>query len=442
MNLRLSIAITGLVVASCSNSLAAEPSLVLSGATVHTVAGETFSHGEVLVENGKVSAVGQTVTAPSSASRVDLKGQHLYPGMIGLDSLLGLTEIGAVRSTQDSTESGEFTPDVQSWIAANPDSELIPVARANAIVAFEPVPEGALVSGQSGLVLVDGWTSEQRTLRGPIGLHVFWPRAELTISTRERAPGSKVKTLEEQAKERRAKMKGVFDFFQEAAAYAKAKASAGAAANAFEKIPAWEAMLPYVERKLPVIVHADDVRQIRAAVQWAVTNHLKIVLYDGRDAWKEAALLATNKVPVVYSHVFTLPPSDSEGYDIQFRAPVLLHEAGVAVTFGVGLGSMDAALTKNLPYSAAQAVAFGLSREEAIKGITLYPAQIAGVADRLGSITVGKDATFFSSDGDILDIRSHVMHVWIGGKEVSLDNKHIRLYERYRQRPRTTASRR
>jgi imidazolonepropionase-like amidohydrolase len=166
------------------------------------------------------------------------------------------------------------------------------------------------------------------------------------------------------------------------------------------------------------------------------------VLYDARDAWKEPQLLATNKIPVVYSHVFTLPPSDSEGYDVQYRAPALLQKAGVSVSFGVGLDSMDAALTKNLPYSAAQAVAFGLPREEALKGITLYPAQIAGVDTKLGSIATGKDATFFSSDGDILDIRSHVTHVWIGGKEVSLDNKHLRLYERYRQRPRTTAAQR
>src|SRR5436305_8993310 len=144
-------------------------------------------------------------------------------------------------------------------------------------------------------------------------------------------------------------------------------------------IPAWEAMLPYVRGELPVMVHADEIRQIKAAVLWAGTNHFKIVIAGGRDAWMTADLLATRKSPVVYANTFTLPPRDMDSYDVQFKAPAVLQKAGVQVTFGNGLSTMDAALTKNLPYAAAQAVAFGLPPDEALKGLTLYPARLAGV---------------------------------------------------------------
>src|SRR5256885_81517 len=180
--------------------------LLLTGATVHTVSGETFAPGQVWMKDSKIAGVGKIVSAPN-ATAVELKGQHLYPGMIELNSALGLTEIGAVRATQDTTEVGEYTPDVESWIAVNPDSELIPVARANGIAYFQPVPQGGIVSGQSGLMAVDGWTTEQRTIQKPIALHVFWPGMELDTAPKEksRAP-SKWKPLEEQANERRSKL--------------------------------------------------------------------------------------------------------------------------------------------------------------------------------------------------------------------------------------------
>jgi imidazolonepropionase-like amidohydrolase len=418
---------------------AASQGLLLSGATVHTVSGETYSPGQVLIQNGKIVAVGATV-ASGGAQMIDLKGQHLYPGIIAMDTLLGLTEIGAVRATQDSTEVGEFTPDVESWIAVNPDSELIPVTRANGIAYFEPVPEGGLVSGQSGLVATEGWTSEQRAIKKPIGMHLFWPRMGLDASTRERGRGrgaGKAKSVEEQATERRAKMRATQDFFEEARAYAKAKdASAKSSVSAPVKIPAWEAMLPYVRGELPIMVHADETRQIKAAVDWAETNHYKMILVGGRDAWMSAELLSSKKIPVVYSDTFTLPSHDTESYDVHFKAPEVLRKAGVQVVFGNGLTTMDAALTKNLPYSAAQAVAFGMPEPEALKGITLYPAQLAGVADRLGSIETGKEATLFVADANILDIRAHVTRMWVAGKEVSLENRHLRFYEKYRNRPR------
>ena len=429
--------IAALALLCLARNLFAADSLLLSNAVIHTITGETFSPGQVLIRDGKIAAVGKN--APGEGSRVvDLTGMHLYPGLIALNTVLGLTEIQAIRATQDNTESGDFTPDVQSWIAANPDSELIPVARANGIAYFQPVPQGTVVSGQSGLVAVDGWTTEQRTIRSPVALHLFWPRMTLNVSSRAgRREKGKSKSLDEQAKDRRARIRAITDFFEDAEAYAKAsEAAAQSHTSPPEKIPAWEAMLPYVRGQLPIMIHADEYREIKSALDWAGTNKYKIVIAGGRDAWRLAEALAAKKIPVIFSEVFALPPRDTDSYDVQFRAAEVLHKAGVEVTLAFGSGSFDAALVRNLPYAAAQSVAFGLPQDEALKSITLHPAQLMGVADHLGSIEVGKEATLLAATGDILDIRSQVKHLWLAGKEVSLESRQTRLYEKYKGRPR------
>jgi imidazolonepropionase-like amidohydrolase len=440
---RIPLLLFGALVAFARPAAAAE-TLLLTGATVHTISGETLSPGQVLLKDNKIAAVGKSLSAGGTKT-LDLTGQHLYPGMIALDTMLGLMEIGAVRATQDSTEVGEFTPEVESWIAVNPDSELIPVTRANGIAYFEPVPQGGLISGQSGLVAVEGWTSEQRTFKRPIALHLFWPTMTLEVSPREggggggrrgRGRGEGQKSLEEQAKDRRAKLREIGNFFDEAKAYGKARAAANRGGlPSPDVVPAWEAMQPYVRGDLPIMIHADEIRQIKSAVEWAATNHYKMILAGARDAWMAADLLASNKVPVVYEATYELPARDTESYDVHFKTPELLRKAGVQVAFSMPLDSMSAPDTRNLPYEAAQAVAFGLPEDEALKGLMLYPAQLAGVADRLGSIEPGKEATLFASDGDILDIRANVKHLWIDGKEVSLESRHTKLYDKYKDRP-------
>ncbi len=422
-----------------ATSLHAE-NLLLSNAVVHTVSSATITNGEVLVQNGKIVQVFDASSRsgrilPADVAVIDLKGQHAYPGLIALNTELGLIEISAVRATLDTTEVGEYTPDVQSWNAVNPDSELIPVARGNGITHVEPVPQGGAVAGQSGLVALDGWTFEQMTIKKPVALHLYWPKMELDARPKEEfRDKSKWKSLEDQAKGRQKKLNTLDDFFREARAYDKARSAAGKNGAVDPDLnPSWEAMRPFVRGELPLTVHADETRQITTAVQWAKPNQYKIILAGGRDAWRVADLLATNKIPVVYDYVFGLPPRDTDAYDIQFKAPEILRKAGVTVVFGGA--SVEPSIIMNLPYVAAQAVAFGLPEIEAIRGLTLYPAQVAGVADRLGSIEAGKDATLFVADGDILDIRSHVKRMWIAGREINLENRHTRLYEKYRNRP-------
>ena len=418
-------------------SVALADSFLLTGATVHTVSGATFSPGQVLVKDGRIAAVGVSVNA-AGARLVDLKGLHLFPGLITPSTSLGLVEIDGVRATRDMVEVGDYHPEIQSWQSVNPDSELVPVARANGVTHALPVPAGGVVSGQSGLIALDGWTSEQMTVQKPVALHVTWPSLALDTTPREQfSDRSRFKSLDEQAKERSKKLKELEDFFDEAKAYGKGRAAGGK-----QVVPAWEAMLPYVRGELPLMVHADDVRQIKSAVAWAATNQFRIVLAGARDAWMVADLLAEKKIPVIYERVYNMgyplaatAARDTAPYDVHFSAPGVLHKAGVKVAFSESTGGDNAATTRNLPYSAAQAVAFGLPLEEGLRGITLSPAEILGVADRLGSIEVGKEASLVAATGHILDIRSQVKHVWIAGREMSLETRHTRLYEKYKGRP-------
>jgi imidazolonepropionase-like amidohydrolase len=435
---RALIAATGALLSALVPTFAADT--VFTAASVHTVSGDTLSPGAVHVRDGKIVAAGKQLRV-AGAKVVDLKGLHVFPGLIASSTSLGLIEIDAIRASRDMVETGDFHPEVRSWLSVNPDSELLAVARANGITHFVVTPQGGVVSGQSGLLALDGWGIEEPVVKSPVALHVTWPRVDLDTTPRERfANPAQWKSLDDQAKDRAKKFRELDEFFAEARAYAKAKA--GAAAGQHKVVPAWEAMLPFVSGELPLVVHAEDVRQIKAAVNWAVTNKLKLILAGGRDAWMHADLLATNKVPVIYERTFNMggalsasTPRDTLAYDTHFTAPAKLHAAGVKIIFNESLGGDAASTTRNLPYQAAQAVAFGLPRAEALRAITLNPAQALGVADRLGSIEAGKDATFFGATGDILDARTQVRRMWISGREVSLDSRHTRLFEKYKARP-------
>ena len=400
-------------------------SLLLRGATVHTVARGSLTPGDVLVRDGRITAVGPRIEEAADQT-IDLTGLHLFPGLISASTDLGLVEISGVRASVDDQETGEFTPEIESWTAVNPDSELIPVSRANGITHFVPVPGGKLISGASGLMAARGWTVEDMTVRRLTAMHLFWPDHSLRVPGPK--PAAKTKSLEDQARERSERVRNIDQFFADAEAWEKRQAGSPV-------VPAWEAMLPVVRGELPLIVHAQGLREIRAALKWSATHpRLRLILEGGRDAWMLAGELAQRKIPVIYSELFTLPDQASDAYDVHFRAPSLLEKAGVTVAISESNGK-SASSQRNLPYGAAQAAAFGFSREAALAAITLIPAQLHGVGDVLGSIEVGKEASLFAATGDILDIRSEVKRLWIAGIEQSLASRHTRLADRYRARP-------
>lgn len=399
------------------------PIALVNGA-IHTVSGPTIETGTVLFVDGKIVAVGTEVELPEDTEPINIAGKHVYPGLIAANTRLGLIEIGAVRATRDFAEVGDTKPNIRAEAAINPDSELLPVTRANGITLAQSVPSGGLISGTSALIMLDGWTWEEMTLEAPVGLHVNWPWMRVN-----QAPWV-TKKAEEQIKQRDENIKKIRDAFAEARAYLKAKESETQKGVPYHNTDLrWEAMIPVLKKELPVFVHANETLQIQAAIDWITDEDLKMVLVGGRDAWRAADLLKEKSVPVILGGVHNLPLRRWEGYDTPFVNAVRLYESGVS--FCIAL-NFDASNARNLPYHAATAAAYGLPKEEALRSITLYPAQILGAADRVGSIEVGKDATLIVTDGDPLEIMTHVEQEFIQGRKIDLSSRHTQLYEKYR----------
>lgn len=401
---------------------ASADTLLLRGATVHTVTNGTIESGDVLIRDGKIAAVAARID--DKADRViELKGLHLFPGLVSATTELGLVEIAGVRASVDDRETGEFTPEVESWLAVNPDSELIPVARANGITHFAPVPHGKHLTGTSALLAARGWTIEDMLVQRRTAMHLVWPSHALSVPRPNASPTAK--SLDDQARERREKVRAIGQFFADAEAWSKRAAGS-------PSVPAWEAMQPVLRGEVPLMIHAQDAREIRAALKWSEAHpKLRLVIVGARDAWQFADEFAKRKIAVIYSEVFTMPKGTDDAYDVHFTAPAVLHKAGVTVA----ISGPSASQQRNLPYVAAQAAAFGLPADAALAAITLVPAQLHGAGDRLGSIEPGKDASLFAATGDILDIRSEVKRLWISGAEQSIETRHTRLAEKYRARP-------
>ena len=402
-------------------------------AAIHTADKGVIKQGELLVSDGKIQAVGRQLDAAKADRVEELKGLKVYPGLIAAMSSLGLTEINAVRATQDTTEVGDFTPDVEAWISVNPDSELIPVARANGFTHALVAPLGGVVTGTSGLIQTTGWGIEDMTIQPRTALHIVWPVLSINPTPKSslRNPDN-YKSPKEQVLDREKKLKAIDRFFDEAESYAKAREAGG---NKFEIVPAWEATLDAVNGRHPIMVHANYERQITSAVAWAKRRGYRIIIAAGLDAWRVADLLAKEKVPVIVDNVFKLPQRDTDPHDVNFKSASVLHRSGVKVAHSVRMGNWGATEIRNIVYSAARSMAYGLPREAALQSITLHPAQMLGVDKRLGSLTVGKEATFIAVDGDLFDIRSNLKRMWIAGQPVNLESRHTRLYEKYKNRP-------
>ena len=407
----------------------AAETIALVGGTVHTVSGEVIPQGTVVMSGGKIISVRAGTDHPvDDVSVVDVTGLHVYPGMISAGTALGLVEVNSVKGTRDETETGNLNPNLRAKVAINPDSELIAVTRANGVLTVLTYMGGGLITGNSVVWNLDGWTWEDWTVKDDAALHINWPSMVKASGWRNR------KSDEEQKKEREEKLGELTDMFDEARVYMKARE--GNSALHPEDVR-WEAMIPALNGDQKVIVHADEYQQIESALDFAAEQELDIVIFGGRDAAKLGERLAAQRVPVILHRVLNVPRRSWEAYDATYTVAAELHEAGVQFCITYGGGSFTAANTRNLPYHAAMAAAFGLPREEALKAVTLYPAQILGVADRLGSIEEGKDANLIVTTGDPLEITSEVTYAFIGGNPVDLSSRHTRLYDKYRNRPRT-----
>lgn len=390
--------------------------------TVHLITAPPIENAVVVIRDGKIAAVGKNVAIPRGAQVYDGRGNHLYPGYIDACTTLGLTEIGSIAATIDTTETGPFNPNARAEIALNPDSELIPVTRVNGTTTVVAAPTGGILSGMGCVMNLDGWTWEEMVIKTPIGLFMNFPAPSAVPN----------QSAESRRRDWESRMRPINEFLEDARRYLRAHQAAGKEGiPAHERDPRFEAMVPVLEGKLPLFARVNSALGIQAAIRWAEEQRLRLVIVGGSEAWRVADLLREKQVPVILEGVHNMPNAESEPYDEPFMLPKRLYEKGVRFC----IASNDASNARNLPYHAATAVAHGLPRDEAIKAITLYPAQILGLAHRLGSIEVGKDANLVLLSGDPLDIRTQVIQVWIGGRPIEMSSKHLRLYERYRARP-------
>lgn len=377
--------------------------VAIVGATLHPVSADAIPKGTIVFEDGKITALGDKVKVPPKATIIKADGKHVYPGLFESRSRIGLVEIDAIKATRDFDESGLLNPNAKAHVSVDPDSEIIPVTRSNGVLLAMSSPAGGLIAGQSAVLQLDGWTFEELTLK---------PRTAMIVSMRSE---SDRKSLEK--------------FFDKARHFAQAVA-ADVDVTHDERL---SAMVDVIEGKQPIIIEADRWDAITRAVTFANEQNVKLILFGGYDAPKCAELLKTHDVPVIISAIHRKPLSRDDPYDASFTLPKRLQELGIRFSIS-GYDRSEGSNTRNLPYEAATAAAFGLSPENAIRAITLSPAEILGVADHVGSLEVGKDATLFLCDGNPLEAATHTEAAWIAGKPVDLDDKHKRLRQKYEQK--------
>ena len=388
--------------------------IALTGGTIHTVSGETIQGGTIVFDDGVITAIGASVDVPANAQRVDVSGRHVYPGLVDGFSQMGLFEIGGLSVTTDTNEMGTINPNARAEVAFNPESRHIGVARSNGILVTLSSPGGGLVSGLAAAMMLDGFTWEQMTLKPATALVVTWP-----------SPNNEER-YESQIREIR-------DAFAEARSYRGAYLAANGNGNGIRSDSRWEAMVPVFDGTIPVIVAADEVRQIQDAIAWAAEEDVRLIIRGGRDAWHVADQLAAQQIPVLVTSVLASPGRAWEPYDAAYALPYRLHQAGVrfAIT-----GGSSAPYTNRLPYEAGAAVAFGLPEAEALRSVTLYPAQMLGIDDRVGSLEVGKDATLLITTGNPLEYSTQVESVYIEGRAIDLNDQHRQFFEKYHNRRR------
>ncbi len=405
--------------------------ILLKNGTIHTVSGNTLQESDLLFENGIITAIGRQLEAPAGAERVDITGQHVYPGLISSNSTLGLVEINAVRATRDYAESGSLNINARSATAINPDSEIIPVTRANGVLVSHVLPQAGngQFAGTSSIIALDGWTIEEMALETDAGVHIQWPPSPAEPGFRP-APQADFNPQKADEKYFEA-IRKIESAFEDARAFHKAKSSSDGDVDVDLR---WESLIPVLEREIPVFVGARKVREIRDAVRWAQKENVRLVLITGGDAWRVADLLKEAGVSVIVSEVNALPFRRWESYDSVFLNAAKLHAKGVPFAIAFGGGGPTSSNERNLPYEAAKAVAFGLPPEEALRAITWYPAQILGIDDRVGSLETGKQATLIITNGNPLDIRTQVHRAYVNGRSVDLSSRHTQLYEKYQKK--------
>jgi imidazolonepropionase-like amidohydrolase len=409
----------------------------ITHAKIFTLTGPPIDDGILVIRDGKIAAVGTNVDIPSGAQVIDGKGLQVYPGLFDPVTQMGLSEISAVSATVDTSETGLFNPDAVAADAILPSSEHIPVTRAAGITEVLAVPASGgfdsrssvnILGGQASAIHLVGWTINDMLIKKSVAMVLDWPKIEtqfFDIATFSR----KSKPFAEAKQEYEKQVNELSDWLDNARHYAQAWGHGGPAE--YQRDLKLEALVPVVRGELPVLVFAERARDIRSAVEFCDKQKLKMILAGGAEAYKVKELLRSKGIPVILQPTLTEPLNEDDPYDRSLTQPAELADARVKIAFG----SFDNSFARRLGQQAANAVAYGLPYDEALKAVTLYPAQIFGLADQIGTLETGRIANVIVTNGDPLELTTDVRYLFIKGQLTSSDNKHKSLYDKYLNRP-------
>lgn len=403
--------------------------IILTGGIIHTGTGEVIQNGDILIENGKISQItrnGEKI-AVAGEKRIDVSGKHIYPGIIAPNTNLGLQEISSVRATADHTELGSINPSVKTIAAYNAESKVINTLRSNGLLLAHIVPKGGVFSGTSSVVQLDAWNTEDAAYKPNNGIHLNLP----VLANRPVNPFlAALGVAAPQADGMRTalnRIEEIRNFFRQAKGYFSNAAKT-------EKSLKYESVKGLFDKTQKLFVHCNLVKEMMTAIDFKKEFGFETVIVGGDDSWIIAGMLKENNIPVILNEPHSLPGTADDDVDLPYKTGYLLQQAGVL--FSICLDAGDGYWQQRcLPFQAGTMAAYGLTKEEALAAITLNAAKILGIDNKTGSIEAGKDANIVVSEGDILDMMtSKVTHAFIQGRQISLDNKHSQLFEKYKHK--------
>ena len=409
----------------------------ITHAKIFTLAGSPIEDGTLVIRDGKIAAVGAGVEVPAGAQVIDAKGLQVYPGLFDPITQMGLREIGAVSATVDSSETGSFNPDVVAATAVSPSSEHIPVTRAAGITEVLAVPGSGgfdsggsrgVLGGQASAIHLGGWVIEEMLLKKSAAMVLNWPRIE-TRSFDFETFTRKEKPYTEAKQEYEKQVNELTEWLERARHYSQVMEKSSAAK--YDRDLKLEALVPVIRGELPLLIFADRARDIRNAVEFCDKHNLRMILAGGDEAYKVKDLLRSKSIPVILRPTLTLPEDEDDPYDRLLSQPAELAAADVKFAFG----SFDNSFARRLGQNAANAVAYGLPYDEALRAVTVNPAQILGLGNQIGTLETGKIANIIVTNGDPLEITTDVRYLFIRGQLTSTDNRHKSLYGKYLNRP-------
>lgn len=407
---------------------------VIRNARIVTVSGAEIESGTIVIRDGKIESVGASANVSTpGAQEIDARGLTIYPGMIDAGTSMGLVEINSgAPGTVDLAEVGDMNPNAQAIVAVNPHSAHVNVTRVGGVTSVVTMPTGGIISGQAAVINLDGTTPLEMAVVPSAALVINFPRVSTTSVDALFNPvqanlNDAVTARDRQLEQLRKTLRDAEAYGKAHDAYARDKTLPRPERNVL-----LSSLAPFARGERPVLIRADRETEIRAAIRFAEEMRLqRPIILGGNEAWKVSALLKEKNVPVILTGVLDLPSREDDFYDTRYENAARLQQAGVR--FCISTGNTGANV-RDLPFHAGMAAAFGLPRSEALKAVTLYPAQIMNVADRMGSIEVGKMANLVIMDGDLLDARTHVRYLFINGRQLPLTSRHTELYEQFKNR--------